>query len=282
MLALSGPDVDRRPHSSGHSPYRKPALSERVAAAPRARRISTRNLKPSTLIFALLGSAVAHAAALAPSAAVEPSTLPAADPAQDPELPSGAGADFFAADHAPRWAKARAPTSWSGSGAFFFTIARECRAGCLSGWGPPPPLMAACYERERLCDAGIQVSPSDAYGYLLTRERTWISVATGGGGAAPVRKVSTARYRAAIDECLEAVQHLSSGTGRVFARLDRRQDGTAISRVEALEGEVDPGLVCCVREAQGALASSLRPGAAVAFMLRVEEGYTVEVTPVRY
>jgi hypothetical protein len=241
--------MDRRSRSRGHSPYRKPAFSGRVAAAPRARRALTRNLRPSALIFALLGSAVAHASVLAPSAAAEPSTLTTADPKRDPRLPSG-------------------------DGAYFITTQLACGASCVK-LGPPPPAVAACYDRETLCDAGYDVSPADAYGHLLTRDRTWISVETG-DGTAPERKVATAQYRAAIDDCLGATLHAQSESGQVFARVERRQDGTAISRVEALDGAVSPELVCCFREAQGVLASSLRSGAAVAFMLRIDDG-TVEV-----
>jgi hypothetical protein len=123
--------------------------------------------------------------------------------------------------------------------------------------------LAACYSREELCEAGYDVSPAEAYGYSAALERSWLSV-TPGENTDGATDVSAESYRALIRGCIIR----KSGHGEVFLRIERRRDGTAIARAEARDGQVEPDLLCCLREAQSTLVRALRPGTARVLMVR--------------
>lgn len=58
------------------------------------------------------------------------------------------------------------------------------------------------------------------------------------------------------------------GRGRVFVRVDRREDGAAIATTTPLGDDArHDALLCCLRQAQTPVASMLRPGGAVRFVL---------------
>lgn len=58
------------------------------------------------------------------------------------------------------------------------------------------------------------------------------------------------------------------GRGRVFVRVNRREDGEAIATTAPLGDDArHDGLLCCLRQAQAPVVSMLRPGGAVRFVL---------------
>ncbi|WP_437521915.1 hypothetical protein WME79_30155 [Sorangium sp. So ce726] len=160
-----------------------------------------------------------------------------------------------------------------GDGAFLVRAAPLCIANSCVKWGRPPPELAACYSRQELCEAGYDISPGDAYGYSAALERSWLSVATGEntGGATDV---SAESYLALIRGCII----WGSGHGEVFLRIERARDGTGIARAEARDGQIDPTILCCLREAQSSLVRALRPGTARVLMVRFNGEREFEMT----
>ncbi|WP_441292603.1 hypothetical protein ACSRUE_21375 [Sorangium sp. KYC3313] len=152
-----------------------------------------------------------------------------------------------------------------GDGAFFVRAAPSCTMRSCLAWGRPSSELAACYSREQLCDAAYDVSPAEAYGYSAALERSWLSVATG-ENTAGATDVSTESYRELIRGCI-----IQGGRrGEVFLRIERRRDGTGIARAEARHGQVEPELLCCLREAQTTLVRALRPGTARVLLARFD------------
>jgi hypothetical protein len=63
------------------------------------------------------------------------------------------------------------------------------------------------------------------------------------------------------------------GSRRVFIRVDRGDDDTAIVRVVPLnEGARNEGLLCCLRQTQSALVMRLLAGMGVRFVLNMDNG----------
>ncbi|WP_437739845.1 hypothetical protein WMF39_29495 [Sorangium sp. So ce1504] len=81
-------------------------------------------------------------------------------------------------------------------------------------------------------------------------------------------------YRALISGCIIR----GSRHGEVFLRIERRRDGTGIARAEARDGQVEPDLLCCLREAQSTLVRALRPGTARVLMVRFDGRGGFEMT----
>ena len=85
----------------------------------------------------------------------------------------------------------------------------------------------------------------------------------------PERDVTLRRIRWAAGECAnQAAQTGWRGRGRVFVRVNRRDDGAAIATTTALGEEPrDEALLCCLRQAQTPVVAMLRPGGAVRYVL---------------
>ncbi len=73
----------------------------------------------------------------------------------------------------------------------------------------------------------------------------------------------------AVNECAsQAAQGGWPGRGRVFVRVNRRDDGAASATTTALGPDAhSDALLCCLRQAQAPVASLLGPGAAARFVL---------------
>jgi hypothetical protein len=217
------------------SPYRiMPPSSEREPE-PRACRASRARLTPSR--GALAASLAAHAAVLGALAlaAVPPADVP-------PEKPQGDGQGRYV------------------------HVETHHSAFPLSPW------VRACFDRNELRDEDEYLLPESArpqyepFDYRGGAPDGWARL------DAPYFGRYSQDGAMMVYTAGDCAQHASqagwSGSGSVFVRVERREDGAAIAMaIPRSEDARHDALLCCLRQAQEPLAWMLRPGGAVRFVL---------------
>lgn len=241
----------------GGSPYRSPAAVDPAIPSDLPRPVSfrARSFRPGRRAFVLLGSLLAHAALLGVSAL------------------SAAGGAAAHSQTAPR------PRFHSGA---FLVHAESVPVGCDSR---PSEALTACFDRSTLDARYLFTSPSEAYGYDARSPVSWERVPFPfmvlGTDDRSEREIAESMLEDDLGQCANTAREAGwSGKGRVFVRVGHEKDGGAVAQVLPLDSEADhPGLLCCVRKSQLALASAMRPGTTVRYTLTDDTSAGLTLTP---
>ena len=149
--------------------------------------------------------------------------------------------------------------------------ARTCMVSAL------PIHLAACFHEDLLasegwCSYGLEPEtspfPADAPG-------GWVRVAAQRIPGDSDREEPDASL---VEEAMHDCMNIAAATswkkgGRVFIRMDRVDDSTAIVRAEPLDEDArHEGLLCCLRQAQTGAARRLGDGEALRFVLHFHDG----------
>jgi hypothetical protein len=186
-------------------------------------------------------------------------------------LAASAGSSHALAGSAP-------PREHHGSGAFF-VHADLYQPGCFS-WAPSNAV-ASCFDQTTLHDQGFATSHLRAYGYEVDPHRSWERFPQPEGGAPEDQAITDEMLHSELRECTAVAARAGwSGEGRVFVRVTRETADTALVQALPLDGEAnDPGLLCCLRNAQDALLRSMTPGQTERYVLSGGPDFTLTPPP---
>lgn len=140
---------------------------------------------------------------------------------------------------------------------------------------PLPQWVQACFDRTELptpdccLRSEYDLPESESFGYLEGANDGWAPIELA-NAPSNTPDIDAQFLGSAVRDCAMYASMAGYLRGRtsVFVRVERRADGTAIATTAALDdaGRHD-ALLCCLRQAQAPLASVIRPGGAVRFVL---------------
>lgn len=232
------------------SPYRVAAETAAAPSRPPQNPFRPRLFRPTAHGLAILSSLLVHAVVLTASA--------------------------LSASGAPPPEETEAARFHSGA---FLLHAEDFPVFC--NWPPPSPLIG-CFDRATLLQASYFAPAFGAYGTEATSPTT----------STPIPypflnyddpELAGYELEGSLNDCARTARLAGwKGEGRVFVRVTHRRGEGAIAQALPLdEASNHPGLLCCVRNSQLPLASTMKPGTTIKYTLSSppEEGVTLTPPP---